>query len=84
MSLDLATVKNIYRQAVDARAHDAEGEAWWSEVATEVRAVVAAPRGADAAAIIAWWHNDWSAIDDTAMDAAPRIRTAAALVTSEH
>lgn len=84
MNFDLATVKSIYRQAIDARAHDAEGDAWWSEVATEVQAVVDAPDGAAAADIIAWWHNDWSATGDSAVRAARRIRTAAARTPSEH
>ena len=80
MGLDLATVKTVYRKAIDARAHDAEGDAWWSEVAVEVQAVLDAPDRAAAARIIAWWHDDWSAIGDTATRAARRIRTAAARV----
>ena len=50
MSLDLTTVKTIYRQAIDERAHDAEGDAWWAEVAAEIQAVVAAPGAAAASA----------------------------------
>jgi len=77
VSLDLPTVKTVYRQAIDARARDAEGDSWWMEVAAEVQSVVDAPDARAAAAIINWWHDDWSAIGDTPARAARRIRTAA-------
>ena len=83
MSLDLATVKSIYRDAIDARAHDAEGDAWWLEVAAEVQAVVAAPTDAAAASVIVWWHNDWSTIRDTPFGAAQRMRAAAGRILVE-
>ena len=84
MVLDLATVKAIYRQAIDADAHDAEGEAWWTEVATEVQAKVDVSDGAAAAYIIAWWHTDWSAVDDTPASAARRIRMSASRMPRRH
>ena len=84
MSLDLTTVKTIYRQAIDECAQDAEGEAWWAEVAAEIQAVIAAPSAAAASAIIVWWHNDWSAVSDSAKDAARRLRAAAAQTLRQH
>jgi hypothetical protein len=38
----LDTAKAIYLCAVDPRASDSEGAAWWDEVADEVRDVIAA------------------------------------------
>lgn len=77
MSVDLAIVKSIYRQAIDSGAHDAEGEAWWAEVAAEMQAVIDAPSIAAAAQVIAWWHHDWASVGDTAACAARRMRSAA-------
>jgi len=84
MSLDLPTVKTVYRQAIDARARDAEGDSWWMEVAAEVQSVVDTFDAREAAAIINWWHDDWSAIGDTPARAARRIRTAAKRVCGQH
>ncbi len=84
MSLDLATAKSIYRDAIDPRAYDAEGDAWWSEVAAEVQAVVAAPTDAAAGAVVVWWRNDWSTIQDTPLAAAQRIRAVARRILVEH
>ena len=53
-------------------------------MAIKVHVIVAAPSGADAAAVIAWWHEDWSAIGDTAKGAARRIRTAVARASGGH
>lgn len=75
ISLDAA--KAIYRHAVDPRASDGEGAAWWDEVADEVRDVVAARSVNEAAAVIEWWHHEWSAVSDTPHAAAKRIREAA-------
>lgn len=69
-------VKAIYRQAIDPNASDGEGDAWWSEVGAEVSDVLAAGSLDEAAAIIAWWHHDWSSVGDTARAAAKRIRSA--------
>ncbi len=77
-SVPLEEVKAVYRAAIDARASDAEGAAWWSEVAVEVRAVLAAPNDAAAAALIAWWHADWRQVNDSPVRAARRLRRAGA------
>jgi hypothetical protein len=77
MQISLDTAKAVYRKAIDPRASDGEGAAWWDEVADEVRDVVAARSLADAAAVIEWWHHDWTAASDTPRDAARRIREAA-------
>ena len=76
---DLALVhaKAVYRAAVDARASDSEGEAWWSDVHAELREVVAARTAGEAAKVIAWWHHDWQLVDDTPKAVALRIRAAA-------
>ncbi|MFC4484232.1 hypothetical protein [Cupriavidus campinensis] len=76
-TLNLETAKAIYRQAVDPHADDGEGATWWAEVRAEMAEVVAAPTIRQAAAIIAWWHGDWSMVGDTPSDAAKRIRDAA-------
>lgn len=72
--LDLARAKAIYRQAIDARASDHEGALWWEAVRLELDQVAAAPTVGAAAAIIAWWHPDWSMVGDTPRAAASRIR----------
>lgn len=68
--------KRVYRTAIDATASDAEGADWWIEVTNEVRKVCAAKSVTAAAAVIEWWHHDWSAIGDSAKAAAQRIRQA--------
>lgn len=70
-------VRSHYRQAIDSRAGDGEGAAWWDEVADEIRDVVAARTISIAADLIAWWHHDWTCINDTPRRAATRIRDAA-------
>ncbi|WP_186214946.1 hypothetical protein [Burkholderia gladioli] len=77
MQITLDTAKAVYRKATDASAGDGEGAAWWDEVADEVRDVIAARPLAGAAAVIAWWHRDWTEVSDTSRDAARRIREAA-------
>ncbi len=77
MSIPLDTAKAIYRRAIDPRASDREGEAWWAAVAAEVNMVVSAKDAAAAAAVIAWWHHDWSQVADSPRAAAARIRRAA-------
>ncbi|MFJ4291314.1 hypothetical protein ACIP1U_16245 [Cupriavidus sp. NPDC089707] len=79
--MPLEAVKAIYRRAIDPKASDGEGEAWWAAVAAEVVAVAGAENTAEAAAIIAWWHHDWSQIGDTPNAAAARIRRAARAVS---
>ncbi|RQR62887.1 hypothetical protein DIE12_34450 [Burkholderia sp. Bp9015] len=69
--------KAIYRRSVDPRASDAEGPMWWEEVADEIRDVLAARTVHDAAAVIDWWHRDWSQVVDSPKAAAARIRQAA-------
>ncbi|WP_223997739.1 hypothetical protein [Burkholderia gladioli] len=75
MQITLDTAKSVYRKAMDPCASD--GVAWWDEVADEVRDVIAARSLADAAAVIPWWHHDWTEVSDTSRDAARRIREAA-------
>lgn len=77
MDIPLDTVKAIYRRAIDAKATDGEGAAWWAAVASEVVAVIRAEDTAVAATVISWWHHDWSQVGDTAKAAASRIRRAA-------
>ena len=77
-TLTIERAKAIYRSAIDARATDAEGAAWWGEVQDEVSRVLAARTLSEAAAVIDWWHNDWSMVNDTARSAAKRLRRAAA------
>lgn len=74
MTLDRA--KAIYRAAVDPKASDAEGDAWWGAVHVEMIQVLAARTLPEAAQIIAWWHYDWSMVGDSAKAAAQRIRAA--------
>ncbi|USS44475.1 hypothetical protein [Burkholderia glumae] len=69
--------KAIYRAAIDVRASDAEGDGWWSGVANELADVVVAPFIGSAAAVIDWWHQEWSSVNDSARVAAARIRSAA-------
>lgn len=76
MRITLDSAKAIYRKAIDSRASDGEGAAWWDEVADEVRDVIAARTLSDAAVVIGWWHHDWAAASDTPRDAARRIREA--------
>ena len=75
--LTLARAKAAYRAAIDARALDREGAAWWDEVVAEVQPVVAAPDTRSAAAVIGWRHADWRAIGDTPARVAGRLRRAA-------
>ncbi|HDR8983189.1 hypothetical protein QZM46_07615 [Burkholderia vietnamiensis] len=77
MAISLNAAKAIYRHAIDSRVADGEGAAWWDEVADEVRDVVAARTISIAAELIAWWHHDWTCINDTPRKAAKRIRDAA-------
>ncbi|MCC8397324.1 hypothetical protein LJ656_32635 [Paraburkholderia sp. MMS20-SJTR3] len=76
MQITLDTAKEIYRHAIDPRASDGESSAWWDEVADEVRDVIAARSLGDAAAVIEWWHHDWTEVSDTPRDAAKRMREA--------
>lgn len=76
--LQLDAAKAIYRAAIDPQAADGEGSTWWEEVREELDRVLAAPTLAEAAGVIAWWHNDWAAVRDTARSAAKRIRDEAA------
>ncbi|WP_232072537.1 hypothetical protein [Paraburkholderia pallida] len=68
MRITLDSAKAIYRKAIDSRASDGEGAAWWDEVADEVRDVISARSLSDAAAVIEWWHNDWTEVSDTPLD----------------
>ncbi|MGF6637273.1 hypothetical protein [Paraburkholderia sp. MM6662-R1] len=76
MQITLDTAKTIYRNAIDPRTSDGEGAAWWDEVADEVCAVIAARSLREAAAVIEWWHHDWTEVSDAPRDAAKRIREA--------
>ncbi|MDN7726518.1 hypothetical protein [Burkholderia gladioli] len=81
MQITLDTAKAVYRKAIDPSTGDGEGAAWWGEVANEIRDVVAA-RTLAAAAMIEWWHRDWTQVSDTSRDAARRIREAARALRS--
>ncbi|WP_186258928.1 hypothetical protein [Burkholderia gladioli] len=73
----LDAAKAIYRAAIDARASDGEGDDWWSGVADELADVIVAPTASAAAAVIDWWHREWSSVNDSPSAAAARIRRAA-------
>ncbi len=77
MIIALDAVKAVYRRAIDAKASDGEGPAWWAEVSAEVTAVIRAENIVVAAALIAWWHHNWSQVSDTPSAAAARLRRAA-------
>ncbi len=83
-NLEPNMVKAIYRQAIDPKAGDGEGDAWWSEVGLELSGVLAAATLGEAAAMIAWWHHDWSSVGDTAQAAAQRIRRAGTRAKALH
>ena len=78
-ALSVQDAKAVYRAAIDPRASDGEGEAWWASVHADVQGVVTARTSAAAAQVLAWWHSDWEwgAIGDTPKAAAARIRAAA-------
>ena len=78
MQLTIDQTMTIYQRAIDKTAGADEGEAWWSEVQTELEAVIAAPTTAAAAAVIASWHRIWKEVNDTPARASSRIRTQAA------
>jgi hypothetical protein len=61
-----------------------ELESLRERLAAEVQSVVDAPDARAAAAIINWWHDDWSAIGDTPTRAARRIRPAAKRTCGQH
>ena len=82
-ALTIEQTKAIYRSAIDAKAADGEREAWWREVQAEVAEVLAARTLGDAAAVIAWWHSDWSMVSDTSRAAAKRLREAAGTILRE-
>lgn len=79
--LSLLDAKAVYRVAIDPRASDGEGEAWWSSVHADLQRVVNARNAAAAADVLAWWHSDWEwgSVGDTPRAAATRIRAAARL-----
>lgn len=76
ITLQPDAAKAIYRQAIDPHAGDGEGPAWWSEVIAELTDVLSARTLGEAAAVIEWWHHDWSMVGDTAKGAAARLRDA--------
>ncbi|WP_186038863.1 hypothetical protein [Burkholderia gladioli] len=73
----LDAAKTIYRAAIDPRALDEEGDAWWLAVADELAEVIAALTPSQAAQVVAWWHRDWTSVNDSPRAAAARIRRAA-------
>jgi hypothetical protein len=80
MHTDIA--KAMYRRAIDPGASDRESDGWWSEVVDELRRVVEAQDDRAGAAVIAWWHHDWSTVSDTPLRAAKRIRRVAKLLAN--
>jgi hypothetical protein len=82
MTRSIQQIKAIYREAIDPLASDRESLNWWDEVAKEVEQVTNARTEREAAAVIAWWHHDWSLYSDTPNAAARRIRRAAKVTRS--
>ncbi|RZT35446.1 hypothetical protein [Cupriavidus agavae] len=84
MEMTLEQVKQIYREAMDPLAKDAEGSDWWASVFANVTGVVRAKSLIDAAEVIQWWHSDWewNQVADSPLEAAQRIRDAAHAVGS--
>lgn len=80
MRLTLDQTMLIYQRAIDKSVGSAEGEDWWTDVQTEMEAVIAAPTTAAAADVIAWWHRVWEDVGDTPARAAGRIRRHAAIM----
>ncbi|WP_082378083.1 hypothetical protein [Caballeronia cordobensis] len=80
MKIRIEQAKAIYREAIDPRASDGESPSWWHEIADEIEQVARAMTERDAAAVIAWWHHDWSLYSDSPACAARRIRHAARAV----
>jgi hypothetical protein len=80
MKTKIEHAKAIYREAIDPSASDGESTSWWDEVADEIEQVVRARTDRDAAAVLAWWHHDWSLFSDSPAAAAKRIRHAARAV----
>lgn len=76
-SLTQDEAKAVYRAAIDPRASDFEGEAWWASVHAEMNQVLEERSASAAAKHISWWHFDWGCVSDTALAAAQRIRAAA-------
>ncbi|HDR9882062.1 TPA: hypothetical protein QDE50_34195 [Burkholderia cenocepacia] len=77
MAISIDEANAIYRQAIESRASDGEGAAWWNEIADEVRDVVDARTISIAAELSAWWHHDWRSVSDTPRGAATRNRDTA-------
>ncbi|BCQ28561.1 hypothetical protein NK8_82730 (plasmid) [Caballeronia sp. NK8] len=77
MKISIEQAKTIYREAIDRMASDGESASWWEEVTAAVEEVASARTERDAAAVIAWWHHDWSLVSDTPAAAVRRIRRAA-------
>ncbi|MFD1559621.1 hypothetical protein ACFSHT_28935 [Paraburkholderia silviterrae] len=77
MTLSFDEIRTLYRQAIDPRASDHEPSVWWDAVAEEMREVMSASTDREAAALIEWWHNDWTSVSDTPVAAARRIRRTA-------
>lgn len=75
--LTVEQAKQVYRAAIDSAAREDEGVEWWAAVVDAVRKVCAAKSAKAASTVIAWWHHDWSCINDTPRAAAQRIRAAA-------
>jgi hypothetical protein len=74
MKLSIEQARTIYRDAIDPLASDGESISWWDDIRSEVEQVASARTERDAAALIAWWHHDWSLYSDTPMSAVRRIR----------
>lgn len=75
--LALESVKEIYCAMIDPTVANSESDTWREQVAVEICQVIAAPSALVAAKSIAWWHADWSQINDTPIAAATRLRNAA-------
>lgn len=70
----------IYQGAFDSTMDAEQGAQWWAEVGAELAAVIEATDTAAAANVIAWWHDDWRMVGQTAKRVARRIRRKAVRV----
>jgi len=73
LTIEMATA--IYEASIGSCKYADDN--WLSMVRAELGQVIAARTANKAALVISWWHNDWSMVGDTAIDAAKRIRAAA-------
>ena len=81
-TIKLASIKKIYRLAIDPDVDFHDSSVWWEEVASQITKVIIAPSDLAAAEVITWWHPDWTKINDSPLAAATRLRQAGTKVLS--